>query len=189
MSSTDNAARPNADNDPSVVPVMVPDQTADRQAWMDALAKATPEAVAAGWKQVLSAVAANGGNADHLGFGHLRQPEFGLVMVRGRSGGTGDPFNLGEMTVTRCSIALDDGRIGHAWVGGRDKRHAETAALCDGLLQPAEPENRTTTVWRQAIESELVGPLLAARAERHAAVRRKAAATKVEFFTMVRGED
>ena len=162
---------------------------ADRQAWMGVLAKAEPDAVADCWKHVLSAVATDGGNADDLGFGHLRQPEFGLVMVRGRSGGTGDPFNLGEMTVTRCSVALDDGRIGHAWVGGRNKRHAEIAALCDGLLQPAEPESVTTTLWRQAVEAEVIEPLRAAESERHAAIRRKAAATKVEFFTMVRGED
>ncbi|MFN0115117.1 MAG: phosphonate C-P lyase system protein PhnG, partial [Paracoccaceae bacterium] len=31
----------------------------------------------------------------------LRGPEIGLVMVRGRVSGTGAPFNLGEMAVTR----------------------------------------------------------------------------------------
>ena len=31
----------------------------------------------------------------------LREPENGLVMVRGRVGGDGAPFNLGEATVSR----------------------------------------------------------------------------------------
>ena len=32
---------------------------------------------------------------------NLREPENGLVMVRGRTGGDGAPFNLGEATVSR----------------------------------------------------------------------------------------
>ena len=32
-------------------------------------------------------------------------------MVRGRVGGTGAPFNLGEMSVTRCSVRLADGSL------------------------------------------------------------------------------
>ena len=34
----------------------------------------------------------------------LRRPEAGLVMVRGRTGGGGAPFTLGEWRVTRCSV-------------------------------------------------------------------------------------
>ncbi len=33
-------------------------------------------------------------------------PRPGMTLVRGRMGGTGSPFNLGEMTVTRCVVRL-----------------------------------------------------------------------------------
>jgi alpha-D-ribose 1-methylphosphonate 5-triphosphate synthase subunit PhnG len=111
----------------------------------------------------------------------LRTPEIGLVMVRGRAGGTGAPFNLGEMTVTRCSIELEDGRIGHGYVGGRDLRHAEISAVFDALLQDEST--------RAALEAQVVAPLLAARAARHRETRARAATTRVEFVTMVRGEE
>jgi alpha-D-ribose 1-methylphosphonate 5-triphosphate synthase subunit PhnG len=110
----------------------------------------------------------------------LRAPEVGAVMVQGRAGGTGAPFNLGEMTVTRCSIRLAGGTVGHAWVQGRDKAHAQRAAVADALLQ---------TDAAAKIDAQVIQPL---HAEAEAARRSraaKAAATKVEFFTMVRGED
>jgi alpha-D-ribose 1-methylphosphonate 5-triphosphate synthase subunit PhnG len=111
----------------------------------------------------------------------LRRPEVGLVMVRGRAGGTGSRFNLGEMTVTRCTVQLEDGTLGHAWVGGRDARHAELAAALDALLQdPA----RTT-----ALTAAVVEPLARAQADRRRAAAARASASRVEFFTMVRGED
>ena len=65
----------------------------------------------------------------------LRGPETGLVMARGRQGGDGAPFNLGEMTVTRCTVRLEDGTVGHAYVAGRDMRQAELAAVLDAALQ------------------------------------------------------
>jgi alpha-D-ribose 1-methylphosphonate 5-triphosphate synthase subunit PhnG len=111
----------------------------------------------------------------------LRRPEVGLVMVRGRAGGTGSRFNLGEMTVTRCTVQLEDGTLGHAWVGGRDARHAELAAALDALLQdPA----RTA-----ALTAAVVEPLARAQADRRRAAAARASASRVEFFTMVRGED
>src|SRR3954468_21081377 len=90
----------------------------------------------------------------------LRGPETGLVMVRGRQGGDGAPFNLGEMTVTRCSVCLADGRVGHAYVAGRDAAQAELAAALDaGLQDPA---------LRPALLAAVVEPLAAAQAERAA---------------------
>ncbi|MBD0276138.1 MAG: phosphonate C-P lyase system protein PhnG, partial [Acetobacteraceae bacterium] len=44
----------------------------------------------------------------------LRGPQTGLVMVRGRQGGDGAAFNLGEMTVTRCVVGIHGGLVGHA---------------------------------------------------------------------------
>lgn len=113
-------------------------------------------------------------------FEFLRKPEIGSVMVRGRAGGTGAPFNLGEMTVTRCSIKLAGGQVGHAYVQGRRKEDAQSAALVDALMQ---------TNQSAQIEAKVLEPLreleVAAKKER----AQKAAATKVDFFTMARGED
>lgn len=110
----------------------------------------------------------------------LRAPEIGSVMVRGRTGGTGTPFNLGEMTVTRCSLRLTDGTVGHAYVQGRDRTHALRAAVLDALMQTdAAPDLR-----RRCLD-----PLAQEEAQRRATRAAKAAATKVDFFTMVRGED
>lgn len=134
---------------------------------MATLAKAPPARLAALMPEL----------ADHA---ILRAPETGAVMVRGRTGGTGAPFNLGEMTVTRCSVRLDCGAVGHAWVQGRDKTHATQAAVADALMQTdAAPRIRAEVLDVLAVEAE------AARAARAG----KAAATKVDFFTLVRGED
>ena len=110
----------------------------------------------------------------------LRAPEIGAVMVQGRQGGTGAPFNLGEMTVTRCSVRLDCGAVGHAWVQGRDKDHARRAAVLDALMQTDRAPTLAATV---------LAPLADDEAARRQAQARKAGATRVEFFTMVRGED
>lgn len=113
-------------------------------------------------------------------FGWLRAPEIGATMVRGRLGGTGAPFNLGEVTMTRCALQLADGAVGHGYVQGRDKAKAEIAAVVDALMQ---------TDQMHAVRSAILMPLseeMAAEKETRAS---KAAATKVDFFTMVRGED
>jgi alpha-D-ribose 1-methylphosphonate 5-triphosphate synthase subunit PhnG len=144
---------------------------AGRARWMSALARAGGDAVEKAWSSL--------GEAPPYRL--LRAPETGLVMVRGRAGGTGAPFNLGEMTVTRCSIELGDGRVGHAYVPGRDGRHAERAAVFDALLQD---EARRPDLERRVIE-----PLVEARRVRDRESRKRTAGTRVEFFTMVRGEE
>jgi alpha-D-ribose 1-methylphosphonate 5-triphosphate synthase subunit PhnG len=111
----------------------------------------------------------------------LRAPETGLVMVRGRAGGSGAPFNVGEMTVTRCSVTLEDGRVGHAYVPGRDTDHAERAAVLDALLLDEHA--------RPSLERAVIAPLEAAQAARDHGRRARVAGTRVEFFTMVRGEE
>jgi len=106
----------------------------------------------------------------------LRGPETGLVMLRGRAGGDGAAFNLSEMTVTRCSVSLPCGTVGHAYVAGRDHQQAELAALLDAALQdPA---------LRPALMEAVIAPLAAAQADADEAEARKAAATRVQFFTM-----
>ena len=138
-----------------------------RKTWIATLAKSVPARLAA----LLP------GLPDHC---LLRSPEVGAVMVRGRAGATGVPFNLGEMTVTRCSVRLQDGPVGHAWVQGRDKDHARRAAVVDALMQTEAADQ-----VRAAILIPLAAEALAARAQR----ADRAASTKVDFFTMVRGED
>ena len=111
----------------------------------------------------------------------LRRPETGLVMVRARAGGSGAQFNLGEMAVTRCVLRTANDIAGYAYVPGRNSGHAELAALMDAmLLDPA----RHDEVYRCVVR-----PLVESRRQRLAATAAKAAATKVEFFTLVRGEN
>ena len=121
------------------------------------------------------------GPLDSPAFDWLRTPETGGVMVRGRMGGAGAPFNLGEITVTRCALTLRaGGAVGHAYVQGRDKTHAQQAALVDALMQ---------TDAAATIRTSVLEPLQKAAKDRNDSRARKAAATKVDFFTMVRGED
>ncbi len=110
----------------------------------------------------------------------IRAPEIGTVMVQGRMGGTGAPFNLGEITVTRCALRLADGATGHAYVQGRDKGHALRAAVVDALMQGDQ-----AVAWRDRI----LVPLAADEAAAAQVQAERAAATRVEFFTLVRGED
>lgn len=108
----------------------------------------------------------------------LRRPEIGLAMVRARAGGTGELFNLGEMTITRCALRLAEGATGVAYVQGRSVRKAQLAALADALLQvPGEGE---------IVERELIEPLRVRLESEAARMRRKAQATRVDFFTLAR---
>ena len=111
----------------------------------------------------------------------LRRPETGLVMVRGRIGGTGAQFNMGEAPVTRCALRLESGTVGMAWVRGRDARHAEYAAHLDALLQ--EPR------WHDEVQEKVITPLARQQHEARELASRKAAATAVSFYTLARGED
>lgn len=111
--------------------------------------------------------------------GPVRGPETGLVMLRGRMGGGGTPFNLGEATVTRASVRLASGEIGHGYCLGRAHDKARIIAILDALLQ-REPER---------VEAQMLAPLRAAALAADRRRKEETAATKVDFFTMVRGED
>lgn len=140
--------------------------TAARQTRMATLARAPREALEA-------ALAALG----NLHWARLRGPEAGMVMVRGRMGGVGAAFNLGEMTVTRCAVRLADGRVGHAYRAGRDLRAAELAAVLDAAaLGPAVPAPLAAALAAMDAAAE------AAREDRS----RRAASTRVDFYGMVR---
>lgn len=141
-------------------------QTTDRQRWMAVLARASRAEIA------------DLVGPDLPGHEVLKAPETGTVMVEGRAGGAGRRFNLGEATVTRCVVRLPNGRMGFSYALGRDHLKARLAALADARLQD---EN----------EGGALHGGIARLAEGQAAARelasRKAAATKVDFFTLVRG--
>lgn len=120
----------------------------------------------------------------------LRSPETGLTMVRGRAGGVGQVFNLGEMTLTRCVVQLltneqptneqQEAITGFGYVGGRSHRHAELAALCDGLMQHPD--------WHAQVQAKIIEPLQAIAHQKNEQNRQQTATTKVDFFTLLRGE-
>ena len=117
--------------------------------------------------------------SDKPGFHRVRGPETGLVMVRGRAGGGGNPFNLGEATVTRATVRLETGEVGHSYCLGRDGDKALQAALFDALWQ-RDPGS---------VEAAVLAPLRAELAEADNLRRDETAATRVDFFTMVRGDN
>jgi len=110
----------------------------------------------------------------------LRPVATGLVMVRGRIGGDGAPFNLGEATVTRAAVRMDSGEVGFSYLLGRDHDKARLAAVCDALWQGER---------RGAIERNVLAPIRMRLERERAEKREQAAATRVDFFTLVRGED
>ncbi|HZR72394.1 phosphonate C-P lyase system protein PhnG [Bradyrhizobium sp.] len=110
----------------------------------------------------------------------LREAESGLVMVRGRVGGDGAPFNLGEATVSRAAVRLATGEVGFGYALGRDSEKALMIALCDALVQSSE--------LAEVVEDRVIAPLRAALTADRQQQAARTAATKVDFYTMVRGE-
>jgi alpha-D-ribose 1-methylphosphonate 5-triphosphate synthase subunit PhnG len=111
---------------------------------------------------------------------NLREPENGLVMVRGRIGGDGAPFNLGEATVSRAAVRLATGEVGFGYTLGRDREKAQLIALCDALIQTVDHAER--------VEAQVLAPLRAAIMSERDAKAAETAATRVDFYTLVRGE-
>jgi alpha-D-ribose 1-methylphosphonate 5-triphosphate synthase subunit PhnG len=143
-------------------------ESAPRRHWLAVLARATvPE---------LEALAPQGVPAPH----YIRAAEIGMVMLRARTGGTGDAFNLGEASVTRCALRLAGGPLGVGYTLGRNRRKAELIALFDALLQ--EPQRHAD------LQREVIAPLAAAQANQRDSASRASAQSRVEFFTFVRGE-
>lgn len=148
----------------------ISEEYAARQHWLGLMAKAPMGRVATLLNEAVTRPA----------FTWLRAPEVGSTMVRARAGATGSPFNLGELTLTRCALTLATGEVGHAYIQGRNKADAEAVAVVDALMQT----KAATTLQAQVLD--ILDAEQAAKRDGRAA---KAAATKVDFFTMVRGED
>ncbi len=144
-------------------------QTKMRQGWMATLAKGN-------LNQLETKVSEIGTLPQ---YSLIRPPEIGLTMVRGRAGGRGQIFNLGEMTITRCAVKIEE-VMGFGYVAGRSYRHAELAALCDGLMQLPE--------WHDIVQSVVI-EFLEAEANHQKEIKQlQTEATKVNFFTMARGD-
>ena len=145
--------------------------TATRQHWMSVLAHSQPAELAAR----LNALNIT---ADYE---VIRAAETGLVQIQARMGGTGERFFAGDATLTRAAVRLTDGILGYSWVLGRDKQHAERCALIDALMQQSR--------HFQNLSETLIAPLDADRMARIAARQAEVNASRVDFFTMVRGDN
>lgn len=140
-----------------------------RKAALDVLAAAPSRSLAELWDRW----------ADKPQHTRLRAPEVGLVMVRGRAGGGGAPFNLGEATVSRASVRLGSGETGHGYCLGRDLAKAEVIAVIDCLWQ----------CDAASVEAAIIEPLRQCAIDADQQRRDETAATRVDFFTMVRGDN
>ena len=108
----------------------------------------------------------------------IAEPEVGIVTVRSRISGNGAKFNIGDACVTKCEVLLDQQTKGYATVLGGRARRAKLVAILDAAMaaQIGEP---LFTMVQQLAEAQVL---------RVAHRRFKAAETKVDFFTMVRGD-
>ena len=140
-----------------------------RKSWMSLLATSSQSDLLNLWEQ----------KKIKVNYVWLRTPEIGSIMAQGRMGVTGDKFNIGEVTITRCSLKLNCGTIGHSYVQGRSKKKAEISALCDALMQ---------TKMSKEINKNIIIPLEKIKKDNKDKILSKAEATKVNFFTLVRGE-
>jgi alpha-D-ribose 1-methylphosphonate 5-triphosphate synthase subunit PhnG len=140
-----------------------------RKSWMSLLATSSQSDLLNLWEQ----------KKIKVNYVWLRTPEIGSIMAQGRMGVTGDKFNIGEVTITRCSLKLNCGTIGHSYVQGRSKKKAEISALCDALMQ---------TKMSKEINKNIIIPLEKIKKNNKDKILSKAEATKVDFFTLVRGE-
>ena len=156
---------------PSVLmpPMLSSDATLSRrQRWLSVLAKAPADRLEALWRTLRGTPS----------YTVLRKPEIGLVMLQGRISGSGAPFAAGEMTVTRAAVRLESGQMGVSYVGGRRPRQAELVAAIDALGQLPD--------WQPQLEEQIVMPLEQEAEARRRSRAAKAAATKVDFFTVAR---
>lgn len=146
------------------------DHLQTRQRWMSVLAHSRPDELLAHWQTL---------NLSPQ-FERIRAAETGLTQLQGRMGGTGKRFVMGDMTITRAVIQLDGGVYGYSYVSGRNKPHAELCAVIDALLQMKGMD--------ELLHKRVIAPLAALQQERRQQRAREVASSRVDFFTLVRGE-
>ena len=142
-----------------------------RQQWLSVLAHSSASALAQHWQALRLSPR----------FSLIRPAEIGLTRLMARMGASGKRFVMGDATVTRAVVQLEDGTLGYSYVLGRDKAHAERCALIDALLQ--QPQTHAL------LSEKLITPLAALREEQRQLRAREIASSKVEFFTLVRGDN
>ena len=147
-----------------------PDVRQERAHWLSVMARARYADLKSLWDNLPKKPA----------WQHLKQPEIGMIMVRGSTGGDGAAFNLGEMTVARCVVRVEGGFIGVGYVAGRNLAHAELVAIIDGYAQ--SPQAFPT------VRDGIVEPLALLERRQQVAISRKTASSRVEFFTVSRGD-
>lgn len=145
--------------------------TTQRQQWLSVLSHSSATALAQHWQAL------------HLSprFSLIRPAEIGLTRLMARMGASGKRFVMGDATVTRAVVQLEDGTLGYSYVLGRDKAHAERCALIDALLQ--QPQTHAL------LTEKVITPLAALREEQRQLRAREIASSKVDFFTLVRGDN
>lgn len=146
------------------------DHLQTRQRWMSVLAHSHPDELLAHWQPL---------NLSPQ-FERIRPAETGLTQLQGRMGGTGKRFVMGDMTVTRAVIQMGSGVYGYSYVSGRNKPHAELCAVIDALLQMQGMD--------ELLHKRVIAPLAALQQERRQQRAREVASSRVDFFTLVRGE-
>ncbi len=145
--------------------------TQQRQQLISVLAKSSLQDIKQCWDHSI----------DEYEYSTLRQPQTGMVMAVARTEAKGEPFNLGEVSVTRCALRLNNGETGIGYVMGSNKEHALYVAILDAIAQ--QPNQY------EAINSTVVQPLQQKLLQAHQKQQQKTDTTRVDFFTMVRGED
>ncbi|MGC9401793.1 phosphonate C-P lyase system protein PhnG [Vibrio genomosp. F10 str. 9ZC157] len=147
-----------------------PQEHLQRKRWMSVLALCDYQTLKQRW--------------DELSFStryhFVREPEIGLAQVRAKMGASGDAFNMGDVTIVRTVVQLDQGALGYSYITGRNKDHAEVAAVVDALMQ---------TEFQSDLYQALIEPLAADIEKNERIKAREVSTSKVDFFTMVRGED
>lgn len=142
-----------------------------RQRAMGVMAKSELKAISDCW-QTLNIT---------LDYDTIKPAQVGMAMVRAQAGTEGLVYNQGEMTVTRCVLQEKATQVmGVGYTQGRSKQKATLMAEVDLALQNASHQN-------DVIE-KLVEPLEQAHQRAVAQQNKATDATKVDFFTMVRGE-
>lgn len=142
----------------------------DRRHWMAVLAQSRPETLKRCCKSLKL-------TPDYQ---RLRPTQIGLVQLQARMEVTGGRFMVGDMTVSRAAVQLKDGTCGYSYVIGRNREHAERCAWLDALLQT---NGATSQLW-----DSVIVPLHQQQQAQCAQQQDEVAASRVNFFTLVRGE-
>ncbi|MFE5323117.1 phosphonate C-P lyase system protein PhnG [Paenibacillus sp. NPDC056579] len=105
----------------------------------------------------------------------VKPPEKSLVMSKARDSVSGQPFYLGEVLVTECTIALGDVH-GFGLLIGEDAERAYELAVVDAAMMATLPE---TEGWFELLKKEEQRI-----AERRALESARIMKTRVQFDTM-----